>query len=233
MPFRLTPGGPGRPTIEEWLSVPERAVVDTGTQQIVYVERKPGEFDGHAVLLGPRSGQFYPVAEGLQAGQRVAAAGAFLIDAETRLNPAAASAYFGASGGPSAGPAAGKPAAPAPLRPAAEPAPAGQQSPARGGAARPIPETPIPNYAFRAAAAQRRGPGEHQPPEPGGPRRRSGPRTCPVTGVPLGTMGVPLKVAIKGQAVFLCCPGCTAAATNNPDETLAKVAKLKAAKGQP
>ena len=30
----------------------------------------------------------------------VAAAGGFLIDAETRLNPAAAATYFGASGGP-------------------------------------------------------------------------------------------------------------------------------------
>ena len=30
----------------------------------------------------------------------MAAAGGFLVDAETRLNPAAASTYFGASGGP-------------------------------------------------------------------------------------------------------------------------------------
>ncbi len=35
-----------------------------------------------------------------KAGDKVAAAGGFLIDAETRLNPAAASTYFGASGGP-------------------------------------------------------------------------------------------------------------------------------------
>ena len=41
--------------------------------------------------------------KGLAAGDRVAAAGSFLVDAETRLNPAAASTYFGASGGGPAG----------------------------------------------------------------------------------------------------------------------------------
>jgi hypothetical protein len=39
---------------------------------------------------------FYPVLNGLEAGQRVAAAGSFLIDAETRLNTAAAATYSGA-----------------------------------------------------------------------------------------------------------------------------------------
>ena len=37
---------------------------------------------------------------GLQAGDRVATAGSFLIDAETRLTAGAGSTYFGASGGP-------------------------------------------------------------------------------------------------------------------------------------
>ena len=71
-------------------------------------------FEGVEVELGPRTGDFYPVVKGLQAGERVAAAGAFLIDAETRLNPAAAAAYFGASGGPQRAVApAGKPPPPA------------------------------------------------------------------------------------------------------------------------
>ena len=64
--------------------------------------------------------QYYPVLKGLHAGDKVAAAGGFLIDAETRLNPAAASTYFGASGGPqSSGPpdAAGSHSAPERSRP--------------------------------------------------------------------------------------------------------------------
>jgi hypothetical protein len=51
------------------------------------------------VVLGPRCGEFYPVVRGLEAGQKVAVAGAFLLDAETRLNPSLASAYFGAARG--------------------------------------------------------------------------------------------------------------------------------------
>jgi membrane fusion protein, copper/silver efflux system len=88
------------PSPDGVLAVPERAVIDTGVKQVVYVEREPGLFEGVEVQLGPRAGEMYPVIKGLQAGDRVAAAGAFLIDAETRLNPAAASAYYGASGGP-------------------------------------------------------------------------------------------------------------------------------------
>lgn len=44
----------------------------------------------------------------------------------------------------------------------------------------------------------------------------------------LGSMGTPVKVMIKGQPVFLCCPGCEEEALADPDATLAKVAKLKA-----
>jgi membrane fusion protein, copper/silver efflux system len=87
-------------TDEGVLSVPEQAVIDTGSQKVVYVEREPGVFEGVAVKLGPRSGNYYSVIDGLLAGDRVAAAGAFLVDAETRLNPAASAEYFGASGGP-------------------------------------------------------------------------------------------------------------------------------------
>jgi membrane fusion protein, copper/silver efflux system len=82
------------------LAVPEQAVIDTGTQKVVYVEREPGVFEGVTVQLGPRSGNYYAVIDGVRAGDRVAAAGAFLVDAETRLNPAASAEYFGASGGP-------------------------------------------------------------------------------------------------------------------------------------
>ena len=69
--------------------MPEAAVVDTGSKTIVYVEVTPGIFEGRAVVIGPRSGDHYPVLRGLAPGERVAAAGAFLIDAETRLNPPA------------------------------------------------------------------------------------------------------------------------------------------------
>lgn len=45
---------------------------------------------------------------------------------------------------------------------------------------------------------------------------------------PLGSMGPPVKIELEGQTVFLCCKGCEKGAKANPDETLAKVEKLKA-----
>ncbi len=75
------------PPRDQVLSVPESAVIDTGSRKVVYVESAPGVFEGREVVLGPRIGSFFPVLDGLYAGETVAAAGAFLIDAESRLNP--------------------------------------------------------------------------------------------------------------------------------------------------
>ncbi len=103
------------PSRDEVLSVPESAVIDTGSRKIVYVEAEPGVYEGRVVVLGPRSGDRFPVLEGLAPGEKVAAKGAFLIDAESRLNPATAPTD---SGGPEQAPASDPPprtaAAPAP-----------------------------------------------------------------------------------------------------------------------
>jgi hypothetical protein len=80
-------------------AVPESAVVDTGAKKVVYVERMPGMFDGVEVVLGPRCGTFYPVVRGVEVGQNVVTAGAFLLDAESRLSPSVAAGYFGAGQG--------------------------------------------------------------------------------------------------------------------------------------
>ena len=44
----------------------------------------------------------------------------------------------------------------------------------------------------------------------------------------LGAMGTPIKLDIKGKPVFVCCKGCEKKALKSPDETLAKVAAMKA-----
>jgi membrane fusion protein, copper/silver efflux system len=82
------------------LAVPERAVIDTGARKVVYREAGPSLYEGVEVELGPRCGDYYPVLRGLQAGDKVAGAGSFLIDAETRLTGGIGSTYYGASGGP-------------------------------------------------------------------------------------------------------------------------------------
>ncbi|MDB5349277.1 MAG: rane-fusion protein [Planctomycetota bacterium] len=80
------------PPRDEVLSIPESAVIDTGTRKVVYVESGPGVFEGREVVLGRRIGDRFPVLEGLAVGEKVAASGAFLIDAESRINPGAAPA---------------------------------------------------------------------------------------------------------------------------------------------
>lgn len=80
------------PPRDQVLSVPESAVIDTGTYKVVYVESEPGLFDGRRVVLGPRIGDRFPVLEGLAPGEKVAADGSFLIDAESRINPGSAPA---------------------------------------------------------------------------------------------------------------------------------------------
>lgn len=45
----------------------------------------------------------------------------------------------------------------------------------------------------------------------------------------LGSMGMPYKITIEGQPVFLCCAGCEEDALRDSKATLAKVEKLKAA----
>jgi hypothetical protein len=95
-PFRSLPRDPHRPA-GQVLAVPRSAVVDAGSGKVVFVERMPGMFDAVEVVVGPRSGDFFPVVRGLAPGQNVAASGAFLLDAETRLNPSLSTAYFGAA----------------------------------------------------------------------------------------------------------------------------------------
>jgi Cu(I)/Ag(I) efflux system membrane fusion protein len=84
---------------KEVLAVPAAAVIDTGTRKVVWIERaRKGVFESVEVVLGPRAGEHYQVLRGLLPGDRVVSAGAFLLDAETRLNPAAHVSYFGATG---------------------------------------------------------------------------------------------------------------------------------------
>lgn len=78
------------------LVVPDSAVIDSGDRKVIFVEEMPGTFNAVPVNVGRRCGDFYPVHSGLEPGERVVASGAILLDAQTRLNPSAATAYFGA-----------------------------------------------------------------------------------------------------------------------------------------
>jgi Cu(I)/Ag(I) efflux system membrane fusion protein len=93
------------------LAVPDAAVLDTGTRQVVLVTRGEGLFEPRRVRLGARAEGYVQVLEGLAAGEEVVVSANFLIDAESNLR--AALAGLGSSAGPDA-PAVPAPAAPAP-----------------------------------------------------------------------------------------------------------------------
>jgi hypothetical protein len=48
-------------------------------------------------------------------------------------------------------------------------------------------------------------------------------KVCPVQGEPLGSMGEPIKVTVKGRDVYLCCEGCRDPLLADPDKFLAKL----------
>lgn len=67
------------------LAVPVAAVLDSGTRQIVYVEKARGLFEPRELTLGPRAGTYFPVLSGLSAGERVVTRGNFLIDSQFQV----------------------------------------------------------------------------------------------------------------------------------------------------
>ena len=48
---------------------------------------------------------------------------------------------------------------------------------------------------------------------------------CPVSGDMLGTMGLPIKVKVKDQDIWVCCEHCIDAVKEDPDKYLAKIKK--------
>jgi hypothetical protein len=48
-------------------------------------------------------------------------------------------------------------------------------------------------------------------------------KVCPVSGEPLGSMGVPIKITVGGKSLFVCCEGCEQDAKTNFDEYFAKI----------
>ena len=80
------------------LTVPDSAVLDTGTRQLVLVERGAGRFEPRQVKLGARGDGYAEVLEGVKEGENVVVSANFLIDAESNLNAAFSGFGQGAGG---------------------------------------------------------------------------------------------------------------------------------------
>jgi Cu(I)/Ag(I) efflux system membrane fusion protein len=73
---------------EPVLSVPESAVMDTGSRQVVFVDKGQGRFEPREVKLGHRGGGYVEVRQGVADGEPVVVSANFLIDAESNLKAA-------------------------------------------------------------------------------------------------------------------------------------------------
>jgi len=78
------------------LVVPQDAVLQTGTEQYVFVDLSQGYFEPRPVKLGPQAGDSYAIESGLKSGEKVVTAANFILDSESRLKGA-----FAAMGKPS------------------------------------------------------------------------------------------------------------------------------------
>ena len=70
------------------LVIPSSAVLRTGKRAVVYVEKPDTErptYVGREITLGPRAGDRFVVAEGLEEGERVVTNGAFKIDSALQI----------------------------------------------------------------------------------------------------------------------------------------------------
>jgi Cu(I)/Ag(I) efflux system membrane fusion protein len=75
----------GRPAL---LAVPESAVIDNGTRQVVLVDLGDGRFQPRPVRLGAAADGYVEVIEGVGEGEAVVVSANFLIDAESNLRAA-------------------------------------------------------------------------------------------------------------------------------------------------
>jgi RND family efflux transporter MFP subunit len=72
------------------LVVPQEAVMDSGSEQLVYVSLDDGYFEPRKIQIGAKVDDKYIVLNGLRAGERIVTSGNFLIDSESKLKSASA-----------------------------------------------------------------------------------------------------------------------------------------------
>lgn len=70
------------------LVVPDEAILDSGTQQLVFIDKGQGTFVPRDVKVGARADGYTEILAGLADGERVVTSANFLIDSESQLKTA-------------------------------------------------------------------------------------------------------------------------------------------------
>jgi len=68
------------------LVIPASAPLITGRRAVVYVKTGPGRYEGRQVVLGPRAGDYYIIASGLNENDEVVVNGAMKIDSALQIS---------------------------------------------------------------------------------------------------------------------------------------------------
>lgn len=87
------------------LVVPSEAIVRTGTQEQVFVQRAPGKFEPRKVVIGVVANGKTQIVSGLKEGEVVVTSSQFLIDSESKLKEATAKMMEAAKSKPAVTPA--------------------------------------------------------------------------------------------------------------------------------
>lgn len=184
------------------LAVPADAVLSTGRRQLVYVDRGKGMYELTEPHLGPRAGDYLLVLDGLKAGDKVVSRGNFLLDSQFQISGKPSLLYPEGMAGSGSGHAHGAPAS----------------SQAADGTSAAATAEKIKTNLGKLSVTDK--------------AQAIAQQTCPVTGLTLGSMGVPIKVNADGRDLFLCCAGCTPAVQKDPRAILEKLDRTKSAEKQ-
>ena len=185
------------------LAIRASAVLDTGRRRIAYRKRADGAFELVTLTVGPRaagtddqgqSAVYYTVLEGLSEQDEVVVRAGFLLDSQRQIE-GMPSLFFPEGAAPAAGHAG------------------------HGGHAG-HDATPGPDQGGPSDMDKMQSELQKLSPEDRASAEKQ--HICPVTGKMLGTMGSPQKIDVRGQQVWICCPGCRDELLNNAEKYLAK-----------
>ena len=70
------------------VTVPDSAVIDTGTRQVVFVDKGDGRFEPRDIKMGAQGDGYYQIISGVKAGEKVVTSANFLIDSESSFRAA-------------------------------------------------------------------------------------------------------------------------------------------------
>ena len=194
------------------LAVPRSAVLMAGRDSVVYVETEPGRFEIRNVVLGSRSGDQIVVLDGLKEGEEVAVSGNFLIDSQMQLagnpsliDPTKAEPKVEFEFDEDSLPPIGT--TELVMEEVVEVLPLDSQSPMKQA---------DDNLSVEQVAALAKLPDQDR-------TLAEQQQVCPVTDMPLGSMGAPIKVMVEDRPVFICCEGCRMRLLAEPAKYLAKL----------